>query len=65
MVRAVPFRVAGPVTVKVIGRPEVELAERVMGATPYLTGEVGCVKVMDCGAVDMVKDPAEVAVREL
>jgi hypothetical protein len=38
--------VAGPITLKVIGKPELALAESVIGVTPYLTGVVGGVKVM-------------------
>jgi hypothetical protein len=47
-VSVVPLTVAGPVALKVTANPEVAVAESVIGATPYVTGEAGAAKVIVC-----------------
>jgi hypothetical protein len=47
IVSVLPLTVAGPeTTLNAIASPELALPDSVIGDTPYVTGEVGCVKVM-------------------
>jgi hypothetical protein len=51
MVNVLPLIVPGPEdTVKATANPDVAVADKVIGLTPYVTGEVGCVKVIVCDA---------------
>ena len=54
MVSVAPLIVAGPVAVKVTVRPELAVADSLMGLTPYTTGEVGGAKVIVCVACVIV-----------
>jgi hypothetical protein len=50
-VRVLPATVAGPeITVNVTPKPELEEATSEIGATPYVTGVAGAVKVIVCAA---------------
>src|SRR5271170_4759014 len=51
MVNVLPLTVAGPeITLKVTGRPELAVAESMIGVTSKVTGLGGAVKVMVCVA---------------
>jgi hypothetical protein len=49
MVSVLPLTVPGPeTTLKVTANPELAVADKVIGLTPYVTGEVGAVKLIVC-----------------
>ncbi len=59
-VRVPPDIVPGPeTTVNVTPRPELAVAERLTGETPYVTGEAGGVKVIVCVPCVIVNVPSD------
>jgi hypothetical protein len=57
-----PLSTAGPLTAKEMGRPEVDVAERAIGATPYVTDELTGAKLIVCVAWFTVRDTEALAV---
>ena len=46
IVRVFPLTVAGPVALNVTGNPELAVADKVIGATPFFTELGGAVKLI-------------------
>ena len=57
MVRMFPLIVPGPATtLKITGRPELALADRVIGVAPNVTGLSGSVKLIVCFVIPTLKE---------